>query len=212
MLNVIGEAFFKQYIDREYHIKGIKWYVWVCSLSLIALMMFFILYAYPNTQKFRCIVGGVVCGVASVIYFKHEKNKNTYAQLGDEKATFQKNIQLIKKILIENHILRLEQLNILISLADTELSGLRLSEKLRKWLYGIISAILIPSTTFVSTLIGNYEQTINYILQVFSLVLMLLVIYQPIKYLLYWSLDTEFNQMLVLKRYLEDVKMMDYVR
>lgn len=212
MLKVIGEAFFKQYIDREFHIKGIKWYVWACSLSLIALMMFFILYAYPNTQKFRCIVGGVVCGVASVIYFKHEKNKNTYAQLGDEKATFQKNIQLIKKILIENHILRLEQLNILISLADTELSGLRLSEKLRKWLYGIISAILIPSTTFVSTLIGNYEQTINYILQVFSLVLMLLVIYQPIKYLLYWSLDTEFHQMLVLKRYLEDVKMMDYVR
>ncbi|WP_042476382.1 hypothetical protein [Bacillus ndiopicus] len=212
MLKVVSEAFFKHYIDREFFIKGMKWYVWLCSLSLIAMMMFFILYAYPNTQKFRCIVGGIVCGAASIVYFKHEKNKNTHNQLGDEKETFQNNIQLMRSVLIENNIIRFEQLNMLINLAEAELSGLRLSEKLRKWLYGIISAILIPSTTFISTLIGNYEQTINYILQVFSLVLMLVVIYQPIKYLLYWSLDTESQQMLILKRYLEDVKMLDYVR
>ncbi|WP_342558657.1 hypothetical protein [Metasolibacillus sp. FSL K6-0083] len=212
MLKVVSEAFFKHYIDRELHIKGIRWYVWIGSLSLIMLMMFFILYAYPSTQKFRYIIGSIVCGIASVIYFKHEKNKNSHTQLGNEKETFQGNIQLMRKVLIENNIIKLEQLNMLINLAEAELTGLRLSEKLRKWLYGIISTILIPSTAFVSTLIGNYEQTINYVLQVFSLVLMLLVIYQPIKYLLYWSLDTEFHQMLILKRHLEDVKMLDYVR
>ncbi|MGE6515266.1 hypothetical protein [Lysinibacillus sphaericus] len=212
MLWLVYEDYFKQNVNMNFFIKYLKWYVWVIFLLLLAVTWFFF-YKFFNTQNGWYLVIECVFAILSGGYFGYEMRKSVLSNIGDNTDVFEHNIISVRNVLKQRKIDNMEQIDLLINQINEEIPELKLSDKFRKSVYTIGTALLIPFISLISKwLLDTYDEGIYMVVMVLALVIMLIALFYIIKPLLEWVIDSPYKKLKILKRMLEDVKMLDFLK
>lgn len=212
MLWLIYEDYFKQNVNIKFFIRYLKWYVWIIFLILLAGTLFFF-YKFLNTQNGWYLATQCVLAALSGSYFGYQLKKSVLSNIGDNTDVFEHNIISMKNVLKQRKIDNIEQIDLLINQINEELPELKLSDKFRKTVYTIGTALLVPSISLVSKwLLDSYDEGIYMVVMVLALVIMIIALFYIIKPLLEWVIDSPYKNLKILKRMLEDVKMMDFLK
>ncbi len=211
MLWLVYEDYFKQN-DMKFFIRYLKWYVWVIFLLLLVGTSFFF-YKFISTQNGLYFV--IECGFAVLSggYFGYEMRKSVLSNIGDNTDVFEHKIISMRNVLKQRKIDNMEQIDLLINQINEELPELKLSDKFRKSVYAIGTVLLVPSISLISKwLLDSYDEGIYMVVMVLAIVMMLIGLFYIIKPLLESVIDSPYKKMKILKRMLEDVKMLDFLK
>ncbi|WP_281486634.1 hypothetical protein [Lysinibacillus sphaericus] len=212
MLWLVYEDYFEQNGNMNFFVRYLKWYVWVIFLLLLAVTLFFF-YKLFHTQNGWYFVIECVFAVLSGGYFGYEVRKSVISNIGDKTDVFEHSIISMRNALEQRKIDNIEQIDLLINQINEEISELKLSDKFRKSVYTISTVLLVPSISLISKwLLDSYDEGIYMVVMVLAVVMMLIGLFYIIKPLLEAVIDSPYKKLKILKRTLEDVKMLDYLK
>ncbi len=212
MLWLIYEDYFKQNVRNTYFMKYLKWYVWVISVSLLIFTLYFSIKFYFSLNGWMLLVSCIFAFITGG-YFGNEWRKSRLENIGDAKDIFDHDMISIRNILKQRNINKIEQIELLINQINEELSESKFSEKVLKPIYTISTVLIIPIITlFLKGLLNYNDEGINIVILVILLCLMVVGIFFMIKPILEQILDSPYRKMLNLKRTLEDVKLLDFLK
>lgn len=212
MLWLVYEDYFEQNGNMKFFVRYLKWYVWVIFLILLAVTLFFF-YKFLHTQNGWYLVIECVFAVLSGGYFGNEMRKSVLSNVGDNTDVFEHSIISMRNALKQRKIDNIEQIDLLINQINEEISELKLSDKFRKSVYTISTVLLVPSISLISKwLLDTYDEGIYMVVMVLAIVMMLIGLFYIVKPLLEFVIDSPYKKMKILKRTLEDVKMLDYLK
>lgn len=212
MLWLIYEDYFKQNVSITFFLKYLKWYVWVISVLLLALTVYFSIKLFFLKTGW-IILFNCVFAAATGLYFGNEVEKSKLKNIGNKEDVFDHDMISIRTILKQRNINKVEQIDLLINQINDEVSELKFSEKVLKPIYRISTVLIIPIITLLTRELLNYnDMGIYSVLLVILLCLMVVVLFYMIKPLLEQILDSPYRKMIKLKRTLEDIKLLDFLK
>ncbi|MCS5503518.1 hypothetical protein NY607_20620 [Lysinibacillus sp. A4] len=212
MLWLIYEEYFNQNVRNTFFLKYLKWYVWVISVSLLALTVYFSIKFFFLPNGWFLLVS-CVFAAGTGLYFGNEVEKSKLKNIGNKEDVFDHDMISIRTILNKRDINKIEQIELLINQINEEVSELKFSEKVLKPISKISTVLIIPIITILTKELLNYnDMGIYSVILVILLCLMVVGIFYMIKPLLEQILDTPYRKMRELKRVLEDVKMLDFLK
>lgn len=212
MLWLIYEDYFKQNVRTTSFVRYIKWYVWFIFFIFTIGSLFFLITFFNSGNGFF-LIGVYICAGISGIYFGNELKKAVLKNIGDATDVFDNDMISMRNILKQRNINKMEQIDLLISQINEEMPDFKLSEKFLKSIYTISTALLIPILSLlIKWFLDSKDEGIYIVGVVVTLCLMLLGLYFIIKPVAEQILDSSYRKMSILKRKLEDVKLLDFLQ
>ena len=212
MLWLIYEDYIKQDVRTTYFVKYLKWHVWVISISLLIITLYCLFKFYLSLNGWILFASCMFAAITGS-YFGNELKKSVLGNVGDGKDIFDHNIISIRNILKRHNISHIEQIDLLINQINEELPELKMSEKVLKAFYTISTALLLPIITLMIKWLLNYNnEGVEIVIILVLISLAILGIFYIIKPLLEEILDSPYRKMSKLKRILEDIKLVDFLK
>ncbi|MFG3613177.1 hypothetical protein [Rummeliibacillus stabekisii] len=212
MLWLIYEDYFKQNVRTTSFVRYLKWHIWgIFILFTIGTLIFLITFFKSNNGFF--LLGVYICAGISGVYLGNELKKTILTNVGDTTDVFDNDMISIRNILLQRNINKIEQIDLLINQINEEIPDLKLSEKFLKSIYTISTALLIPILSLlIKWFLDFKDEGIFIVGAVVTLCLMFLGLYFLIKPSAEQILDSSYRKMWILKRKLEDVKLLDFLQ
>lgn len=212
MLWLIYNDYLKENVRFTSYIRFFNWYVWVIS-SFMMLLTIGLFISYIYVDKTLIFILTVISGGLGGFYFGFELKRVVVKNVGTSKDIHDHDIITLRKVLKDNNINNVAQIDLLLSQIDEELPNLKVSESIVKPLYTFFTLILLPIVSlFVKWLLDKGQEGIIIFLQVFSLIVMIFGLMYMLKPLITQILDLTFRRMKQLKGMLEDLKLLDFLK
>lgn len=212
MIWLIYNDYLKKNVRKTSYAKFLNWYVWI----IVAFMMFLTVglllsYIYAdNPLVFILII--IIEGLGG-FYFGFELRRKVVKHVGTTKDIHDHDINVLRKVLKDNDIKNIAQIDLLINQIEDELANLKVSESFFKPLYTFATLILLPILSlFIKWLLDKGQDGLIIIAQVLLVIITVLGFTYMLKPLISQILDISFRRMKQLKRMLEDLKLKDFLK
>ncbi|MGE7953172.1 hypothetical protein [Lysinibacillus xylanilyticus] len=205
MIWLIYEDYFKNKEKITPLLKELKWYKWIIFLVplLLALTSFYFSISDTNWLLF---IGYMFLALFSGGYIGYEIKKIKETKYGTERDIYSRKIELLKNMLFNFEITKIEQIDILIDQIAETISSLKVSERIFNTINKICIIVILPISMLFLKEFTTKVEYYGLAMSIFALILAVIGLWLMIKNVLEQILDSQYKNMKELKLSLEDVK------
>ncbi|RRJ66079.1 hypothetical protein EHV15_26570 [Paenibacillus oralis] len=212
MLWLIYRDYLKQNVRVTSYAKFLNWYVWVIfSFMMLITGGLFICYLFYENSWLVILL--LVSGFSGESYFGYELRKSAVKHIGTTEENYEHDINVLRIILNQRNVNSISQIEQLLNQIDDELPNLKVSENILKPFYTITTVILVPILSlFIKWLLDKDHNGFLIIIQIVALCSMIFSLFYMLKPIIEQIVDISFRRMSQLKRMLEDIKIIDFLK
>jgi hypothetical protein len=209
MIWLLYSDYLKESLKTATYMKFLKWYVWVIFsvLMLIDVGLFFAFIV--NDIIWLQWVMFIIAALAG-LYFGNEIRKVIYNRVGTHEEVYNRNVIILRGILVRRSLHSREQVDLLIEQIDEELPKLKTSDSLLKPIYTFSTIVFIPIITLlVKWILDKHSNEVYLVILIVLIAVMVFSLYYMVKPLLEELLDLEYKRMTKLKQMIQDIRVID---